>query len=53
MIVHWKKVGTEWRPHAAVRLWWQGGTVVRIKDYAHVDYLLRDAHTEANETASE
>jgi len=53
MIVHWKKVGTEWRPHAAVRLWWQGGKVARIKDYVHVDYLLRDAHTEEDETASE
>jgi len=52
MIVHWKKVGADWRPHAAIRLWWQGGKVVRIKDYAHVDYLLRYAHTEADEATS-
>jgi RNA polymerase sigma-70 factor (ECF subfamily) len=53
MIVLWKKVGTEWRAYSAVRLWWRGGKVVRIRDYAHIDYLLRDAHTEADETASE
>lgn len=52
MIVHWKKVGADWRPHAAIRLWWQGGRVVRIKDYAHVDYLLRYAHTEADEATN-
>jgi RNA polymerase sigma-70 factor (ECF subfamily) len=46
LIVHWKKVGDAWRPHAAIRLWWQGGQVVRIRDYVHVDYLLRDARTE-------
>ncbi len=49
VIVHWKKVGADWRPHMAIRLWGQRGKVVRIKDYAHVHYLLRDAHTEADE----
>jgi RNA polymerase sigma-70 factor (ECF subfamily) len=49
VIVHWKKVGSDWRAHAAIRLWWQDGKVVRIKDYAHVDYLLRDAQTEAEQ----
>jgi hypothetical protein len=34
------------------KLWWQGGKVVRIKDYAHVDYLLRYAHTEADEATN-
>ena len=42
VIVHWRRDGSTWRPHAAIRLWWQGGTVVRIRDYIHVDYLLTD-----------
>jgi RNA polymerase sigma-70 factor, ECF subfamily len=46
VIVQWKKVGADWQPRTAIRLWWQDGKVVRIKDYTHVDYLLRDAHTE-------
>lgn len=48
VIVHLKKVGADWRPHAAIRLWWRDRKVVRIKDYAHVDYLLRDARLEAD-----
>src|SRR5258708_614362 len=48
MIVHWKKGGSGLPPPSGIKLWWQGGKVVRIKDYAHVDYLLRDAHTEAD-----
>jgi len=51
VILHWKKFGSDWRPHAAIRLWWQDGKVVRIKDYAHVDYILRDATTEVDEAA--
>ncbi|HKA42696.1 MAG TPA: sigma-70 family RNA polymerase sigma factor [Burkholderiales bacterium] len=43
LVVHWKKVGQDWRPHAAIRLWWQDDKVVRIKDYVHVDYLMREA----------
>ena len=46
VVVHLKKLGADWRPHAAIRLWWRDGKVVRIKDYAHVDYLLRDAQTD-------
>ncbi len=42
VIVHWRRDGGAWRPHAAIRLWWQDGTVVRIRDYIHVDYLLTD-----------
>ena len=52
LIVVWKKVGADWRPHAAIKLWWQGGKVVRIKDYVHVDYLLRHAHTEEDDSTS-
>jgi len=51
VVLHWKKIGADWRPHAAIRLWWQDGNVVRIKDYAHVDYILRDATTEVDEAA--
>jgi len=52
LIVIWKKDGAAWRPHAAIKLWWQGDKVVRIKDYSHVDYLLRYAHTEAEDTTA-
>jgi RNA polymerase sigma-70 factor, ECF subfamily len=46
LIVHWQKAGAAWVPRAAVRLWWRDGQVVRIKDYVHVEYLLRDSRTE-------
>jgi len=46
LIVCWKKVGEAWRPHTAIRLWWRDEQVVRIRDYVHVDYLLREARTE-------
>ena len=46
LIVVLRKMGGEWVPHTAVRLWWRGGKVVRIRDYVHVDYLLKHAHTE-------
>jgi len=52
LIVLWKKVGADWHPHAAIKVWWQGGKVVRIKDYSHVDYLLRHAHTEEDDSTS-
>ncbi len=42
VIVHWRRDGNTWRPHAAIRLWWRDGAVVRIRDYIHVDYLLTD-----------
>jgi RNA polymerase sigma-70 factor (ECF subfamily) len=42
MIVHWKWDGAAWRPLSVVKLWWQDGKVARIKDYVHVEYLLRD-----------
>jgi RNA polymerase sigma-70 factor (ECF subfamily) len=47
LIVHWRKVGADWLPLAAIRLWWRDGKVVRIRDYVHVDYLLKHSHTEA------
>ncbi|MGH7655638.1 MAG: sigma-70 family RNA polymerase sigma factor [Gemmatimonadaceae bacterium] len=42
-LVHWKRDGADWKPHAAIRLWWEGGKVVRIRDYVHVEYLMRYA----------
>ncbi len=42
-LVHWKREGVEWKPHTAIRLWWEGGKVVRIRDYVHVGYLMRYA----------
>jgi RNA polymerase sigma-70 factor (ECF subfamily) len=52
LIVHWRKAGADWVPLAATRLWWRDGKVVRIRDYAHVDYLLRHAHTESEAAAA-
>jgi RNA polymerase sigma-70 factor (ECF subfamily) len=46
VIVHWQRVGTEWRPLTAIKLWWEHGRVVRIRDYVHIDYLLSHARTE-------
>jgi RNA polymerase sigma-70 factor, ECF subfamily len=45
LIVHWQKAGADWLPRAAVRLWWRDGKVTRIRDYAHVGYLLQHART--------
>jgi RNA polymerase sigma-70 factor (ECF subfamily) len=47
IVVHWRKVGAEWRPIAAIRLWWRDGKVTRIRDYIHVEYLLDDSRTSA------
>jgi RNA polymerase sigma-70 factor, ECF subfamily len=44
VIVHWRQVDGAWQAVAAVRLWWAQGTVVRIRDYIHVDYLLDHTH---------
>ncbi len=43
VIVHWRRTESEWTPQAAIRLWWEDGQVVRIRDYIHVGYLLRGA----------
>jgi RNA polymerase sigma-70 factor, ECF subfamily len=45
-IVHWQKRGVDWVPLAAIRLWWRDGKVSRIRDYVHVEYLLRYSRTE-------
>jgi RNA polymerase sigma-70 factor (ECF subfamily) len=46
VVVRWRKVDGTWRPWTALRLWWEGDRVVRIRDYVHVDYLLREARVE-------
>src|SRR5262249_59391384 len=51
VILHWKKVGADWRPHAAARLWWQGGKVVRIKDYCTSATSFRTPPREPGERA--
>ncbi|HEX7938727.1 MAG TPA: sigma-70 family RNA polymerase sigma factor [Gemmatimonadaceae bacterium] len=42
-LIHWRRGTSGWEAHTTVRLWFEGGQVVRIRDYIHVDYLLRDA----------
>jgi RNA polymerase sigma-70 factor, ECF subfamily len=46
LIVHWRKAGADWVPLTAMKLWWRDGKVVRVRDYVHVDYLLRYSRTE-------
>jgi RNA polymerase sigma-70 factor, ECF subfamily len=46
VVVRWRRVDGAWRPWTALRLWWDGDQVVRIRDYVHVEYLLRDARVE-------
>lgn len=50
LVVVWRRAADLWTPHSAVRLWWRDGKVARIRDYVHVDYLLRHCRTEADET---
>ena len=46
LIVLLRKAGSDWVPLAAVKLWWRDGKVARIRDYAHVEYLLSHSRTE-------
>jgi RNA polymerase sigma-70 factor (ECF subfamily) len=41
--VHERRVHGDWRPWSVIRLWWRDDTVLRIRDYVHVDYLLTQA----------
>lgn len=49
VVVHWKKRDGAFVPVAAVRLWWEGRQIVRIRDYSRIDYLLAgpDAQVQA------
>lgn len=46
VLVQSRKTGQAWRPTTAVRLWWDGDQVVRIRDYVHVGYVLEEARVE-------
>jgi RNA polymerase sigma-70 factor (ECF subfamily) len=38
-----RRVDDHWTPYSAVRLWWEDGMVVRIRDYMRIKYILREA----------
>ncbi len=46
VLVTSRLVDTSWHPYSAVRIWWEGGQVVRIRDYMQIHYVLRDARIE-------
>jgi len=41
-----RRIGDRWHPHSVIRLWWEHGEVVRIRDYMHIRHILRDARIE-------
>lgn len=41
-VIHWRRTATAWEPYSAIRLWWEDGQVIRIRDYIHVAYLLTE-----------
>lgn len=45
VITH-RRDGAQWQPYSAIRLWWEDGRVVRIRDYMHIRHILRDARIE-------
>lgn len=47
VIIHWRRVDAVWQPHTVIRLWWNNGQVVRIRDYIHVEYVLSAARLES------
>jgi RNA polymerase sigma-70 factor (ECF subfamily) len=54
-IVQWRRASADgpWAPVAAIRLWWEGDKVVRIRDYTHVWYLFADSEVTEIEGAQE
>lgn len=46
VLVTSRRDGNGWQPYSAVRLWWERGHVVRIRDYMHIRHILRDARIE-------
>lgn len=40
-IVHFRRLEEAWRPHAVVELAIAAGKVTLVRDYVHIDYLLR------------
>jgi RNA polymerase sigma-70 factor (ECF subfamily) len=43
VLMHWRRTAARWEPFSAIRLWWESGQVVRIRDYVHVGYLLSES----------
>jgi RNA polymerase sigma-70 factor (ECF subfamily) len=41
-----RRVSEEWQPYSAVRLWWEGERVVRIRDYMQIRHILQGARIE-------
>jgi RNA polymerase sigma-70 factor (ECF subfamily) len=41
-----RRVEGQWEPYSAIRLWWEGERVVRIRDYMQIRHILRDARIE-------
>ncbi|MDQ2766928.1 MAG: hypothetical protein M3Y30_07200 [Gemmatimonadota bacterium] len=41
-----RRVDDQWHAYSAIRLWWEGARVVRIRDYMQIRYVLRDARIE-------
>ena len=40
-VVHYREVGGEWQPHSIVAISVDGSRIRHVRDYLHVDYLLR------------
>jgi hypothetical protein len=46
-VVHFQKVGDDWRPRALVGVEFRDGAVVLVRDYIHVEDMLNGARLEA------
>jgi RNA polymerase sigma-70 factor (ECF subfamily) len=46
MVVHFQKVGDEWRPRSVVGVEFRDGAVVLVRDYVHSETMLSDARLE-------
>jgi len=46
VVITSRRDGAQWDPHSVIRLWWEHGRVVRIRDYMHISHILRDARIE-------
>ena len=46
VMVCWQEVNGRWQPHGVARIEWANGAVKHIRDYIHVEYLLREFEVE-------
>ena len=46
MLVHFRKEGETWQPHAPIVMRWHNDQVVAMRDFVHVAYLLDHARVE-------